>query len=526
MELKVQRYLELIFCFLLLLQLYLTSTMSNPLCPCNMPDCISRRPANRSEVNPIQPQQIPDIEDLNRQHRPEVPRSNRMPTYRIRRPDGRWVQVFRYARRNQRLQLPNGEDVVGRFASHAEMRGDTSNTASTSDSIHHVYDPAPQYLSEHFEITRHLIKYAEEATFNHFHPDPRSEEIKAVSINPVKERLKLSRLPGGTLHSPGRYALEVHTQPEPLQEFSNEITRMKSFKRWRCFRANVSRLAFAGFVNNEAANHIECFSCRLTLKGGYYTEQSEPVAAHLHLAKWYCPHLYFILGETRTLVEGSWFDNNTSCLTRQVHAEPLGRIISNHGGPAHNDYANPQKRRKNFEEIYYDPVWKNFPMEEEPTASSLKNFGYMDASKYPTVNELVEAGLFCTNMYTVCCYYCGMKIELWPVNMLDSSPKAVHDLFFPQCFLSQIRSLQPAKPVEYLPKSVPEDGEIEDGDDDDRVRADPTRPECKLCLQNEANILTITCGHVIGCSECVGKLKFHVCPFCRTKIGGLLQMYI
>ena len=519
--------------------------MSNPLCPCNIPNCICRRPANRSQASVVLPlteevanellatltpnqdpqlQQIQDIEDLNRQQHSEVPISNRMPTYRIRRPDGRWVQVFRYGRRNQRPELPSGEDVVVKFANAAEMYAGTTNTAPTSDSVHLVYDPVPQYLADHFEITRHLMKTAEEATFSHFHPDPKSEEIKAKSINRVEERLKLSRLPGGALHAPRMWE---ERQPEPLQEFSNEIARMRSFKRWRCYRANVSRLAFAGFVYNEVANHIECFSCRLTLKGAYYTENKEPVALHLHLAKQCCPHLYSILAETRTLVEGSWFDGSKYCLTRKYNAIPLGRVISNHGGADYIEYASTIQRRKSFEQIYYDPVWKDFPMEEEPTASSLKNMGYMDASKYPTNEELIKAGFFCTNMYTVCCYYCGMKIELWPVNMQDSSPEAVHDLFFPQCFLSQIRSLPPAKPLEYLPKATPEEGELmEEDDGDSQVRADPSRPDCKLCLQNEANILTITCGHVISCSECVEKLKNHECPFCRTKIGGLLQMYI
>ena len=515
--------------------------MSYPVCPCNLPDCVSRRPVNRSPAivdlqtqeiidfiaaydpqSPnFQPPPIPDIEDLNRQNRPKA--SSRMPSYRIRRPDGRWVRVYRYERRNRVPQVQIGEDVVGRFASHAEIN--TTTATPTSDSVHLVYDPAPYYLADHFDITRHLMNNPKRATYSHFHPEQKPEELN--SINPVKERLKLAKLPGGTLHVRGKYSLEVHTQPESIKEFANEVTRMKTFKRWRCFRANVSRLAFAGFVYNETENHIECFSCRLTLKGGYFTVQGEPVAAHLHLSKWYCPHLYSILGDTRTLVEGSWFDNNTSCLTRQVRTEPLGRIISNLGGPVHLDYANPHKRRKNFEEIYYDPVWKDFPTEEEPTASSLKNLGYMDASKYPTHEELIDAGLFCTNMYTVCCYYCGMRIEMWPVNMRDSSPTAVHDLFFPQCFLSQIRNLPPAKPVEYLPREVPEDGEVMDQDDDDnQVRADPTRPDCKLCLQNEGNILSITCGHVIGCSECMLRLQNHECPFCRTKIGGLLQMYI
>ena len=83
-----------------------------------------------------------------------------------------------------------------------------------------------------------------------------------------------------------------------------------------------------------------------------------------------------------------------------------------------------------------------------------------------------------------------------------------------------------------MPKPIPlmftESKPVPKGVDMGRLpptRIDLTRPACEFCDDNEANILAIECGHVIGCMDCVLKLAGNECPFCRAEIGSVMQIY-
>ena len=46
--------------------------------------------------------------------------------------------------------------------------------------------------------------------------------------------------------------------------------------------------------------------------------------------------------------------------------------------------------------------------------------------------------------------------------------------------------------------------------------------ECKICYENKIDLAIIPCGHVL-CSKCLQNQ--HVCPYCRTKINNIQQLY-
>jgi len=47
--------------------------------------------------------------------------------------------------------------------------------------------------------------------------------------------------------------------------------------------------------------------------------------------------------------------------------------------------------------------------------------------------------------------------------------------------------------------------------------------KCKVCLDNEADVCFIPCGHLCTCVQCANKLK--QCPICRTKIQQSIRTY-
>ena len=47
---------------------------------------------------------------------------------------------------------------------------------------------------------------------------------------------------------------------------------------------------------------------------------------------------------------------------------------------------------------------------------------------------------------------------------------------------------------------------------------------CKICLDNEREVVFRPCGHFVSCNKCGLSLK--QCPFCRSKISTFLKIYL
>ena len=446
------------------------------------------------------------------------------PRSRISQQIGQWVRIMRRPGTEPSSQ---GEDVVGRFASHAEMYEEAPESAEQlpiQATMTNDLSPMPVNITTHFELMNYLRRNPRVVAYPHFHPHPNTKRLKEINIQPWKEVLRISKLPGGSLYTPSEGAT-AYVRPEPLEEFSEGLDRLRSFKGWRWWNAMPSRLAFAGFVYRGNGDKIECFCCRMKIENFYCDPKAnwDPVVLHLNHAREYCSHLDSILGEKKTLVEGHWFDKNT--VQGNFPHSQHNLVIYGNGGPKHKNLTDIAKRSDKFWQNKYDPIDREIQRGGDE-GRRLAQLGFFSKHKYPTNWELAEAGFFCENRIRVCCYYCGMGVEMWPVHLEDSSPTAVHDLYFPQCFLSQIRNLPAPKPLQFVSGPVPEDGELMEQDgEDERERMDHSRPECKLCLLNEGNILSITCGHVLGCAECVQKIKNLQCPFCRTGINAIMTIY-
>ena len=47
---------------------------------------------------------------------------------------------------------------------------------------------------------------------------------------------------------------------------------------------------------------------------------------------------------------------------------------------------------------------------------------------------------------------------------------------------------------------------------------------CKVCMDDEVNIVFLKCGHLVCCSDCAPTIK--KCPICRQVIRGTVRIFM
>ncbi len=47
---------------------------------------------------------------------------------------------------------------------------------------------------------------------------------------------------------------------------------------------------------------------------------------------------------------------------------------------------------------------------------------------------------------------------------------------------------------------------------------------CKICMDNDVNIVFLPCGHLVSCQECAPNIK--KCAVCRKLIRGTVKTYL
>merc|ERR1711892_170495 len=189
----------------------------------------------------------------------------------------------------------------------------------------------------------------------------------------------------------------------------------------------------------------------------------------------------------------------------------------------------------------------------------LKSFSFWPPSLTQKPPELAEAGFFYTGRSDqVKCFYCDGGLESWePAD----SPWGEHVKWFGDCaFVKMKREKEnnlkekiietgdstPMGPSVEMKtnKSIKEDeanfitktntSEIREpvtGVESTKLKGlqqevQNLREErsCKICLENEASIVFLPCGHLCSCANCAPALK--ICAVCRAPIQGLVRTYM
>lgn len=311
-----------------------------------------------------------------------------------------------------------------------------------------------------------------------------NEPAGLVKVDHMVELRKIRVKFGGPLHQNAANNAIYKARVVQNPAFKFEFDRLMSFRTWRTWSASPSRLAFAGFyrVNNPKFDEVACWGCNFRIKAEEFLNE-DPVYIHCR-TKIYCPHLDEIFSKwPRSLITGRMYDRNRSGNLGFTDTPSWPQnIIDRHGGPKLPQYSTIEARKQTF----LDP-----------------ERGWEPKMHLQPMQSYAEAGFIFSADKCYQCYYCGLKLDGWPSTLLGSYKAIdIHRCFFPQCFLSRIS---------LLPKPTAATNEVE-------------APKCSLCVENLANVMSISCSHLLGCMKCVPQLERNQCPLCREEISGVMQI--
>jgi baculoviral IAP repeat-containing protein 7/8 len=130
--------------------------------------------------------------------------------------------------------------------------------------------------------------------------------------------------------------------------------------------------------------------------------------------------------------------------------------------------------------------------------------------------EMSEAGFYYPGHgNAVICYYCGGGIEGF---ITEDIIWEEHAYWFPKCIL--VRTL---KGIDYI-KKVQEKKEKElNLKIECQMPTANSNTNCKVCLENVAEILYLPCRHIASCRRC--KLLLMKCPVCRQKCDSFIHVF-
>jgi len=195
------------------------------------------------------------------------------------------------------------------------------------------------------------------------------------------------------------------------------------------------------------------------------------------------------------------------------------------------------------------PVHSNFVTEQ----ARLRSFSFWPPALPQKPQELADAGFFYTGRSDqVKCFYCDGGLESWEPS---DSPLQEHLKWFGDCAFVKMkigndvgvsREATSTKTmnatVEYQTKIALEDETNRKLKDKTIKINDPVKissnveglqkevqslreeRSCKICLEKEASIVFLPCGHLCSCENCAPALR--VCAVCRAPIQGLVRTYL
>ncbi|XP_015795588.1 death-associated inhibitor of apoptosis 1-like [Tetranychus urticae] len=214
-------------------------------------------------------------------------------------------------------------------------------------------------------------------------------------------------------------------------------------------------------------------------------------------------------------MDNSDFNRNPN-ISVIVSGRARGRIVSQRYHPNGSDPLLPPfefRRQRNYRPLYRD-YWT--------LSSRIRSYNLPSRPPFPSdinVTSLAEAGFYYTGFADgTVCYSCGVLWDMWTAN---DDPWVRHAHLSPKCYHIYLhRGSNFGETISNNRSSVEEAIRRSNGDDD--------RHKCKICYENEVNVVFSPCEHAIACSDCASKLQqLHGnsnCPFCRTPLTNIARL--
>lgn len=293
----------------------------------------------------------------------------------------------------------------------------------------------------------------------------------------------------------------------PVLDLTLEADRLTTFNHWNNNYVTPESLAKAGFFSKYSTDVVTCAFCGVEI--GNWEEGDEPFEDH---RKW-SPTCRFITEQTTAEIARSF------------------RSLSGQDVCGTTEYFPNSFPENETCKLLFKTMIKSY----EDFKSRLETFTDWPKSLKQKPIVLAEAGFYYKGAgdQTVC-FECNGGLKDWEDN---DDPWEQHALWFPTCkfllntkgqdFIDHIKqkfkpdSKQHAEPTkEECSKSALSgtSGSRGSGQNGDRST------ECKICFDNNAEVVFLPCGHYLSCLQCSTSLK-STCPYCRKKFDAAVRIY-
>merc|ERR1719430_2197396 len=183
---------------------------------------------------------------------------------------------------------------------------------------------------------------------------------------------------------------------------------------------------------------------------------------------------------------------------------------------------------------YNGPAHKNYVTEQ----ARLNTYSTWPPALPQRPQELAQAGFFYTGLSDqVKCFYCDGGLESWEKQ---DSPWSEHQKWFSDCaFVKMMRHSEDKSKT-----TIQQDGGKQPTITSTKHKTNTNKKEkpveettamnmeelqkeilkearnCKICMEKEASIVFMPCGHLVSCTHCAPSLQN--CAVCRGRIQGLV----
>lgn len=333
-----------------------------------------------------------------------------------------------------------------------------------------------------------------ETLSEYFRKDGRHEASqRQTDVNDINTTSRPNSPKHGT--QPSLYDhLGILTDQPKYRQYGTIDSRNASFKNWPKGKTQDTKLlALAGFVYTGANDSVRCYHCNIGLSD--WSEGACPWEQHV-LAKPSCRHVL--------QCKGNWF-------VRHVLGE------------------NDNESDVDDSDDILDTL--QLSTERNKTAVSVARY-------YCSNEEVLKRAMQSVIKYDVTKMYNAVEL----VKAIDEIEESIETK--QACVTTKTATDNDASTdvetdggvsysEEYIPPStaiecdgatgVETDGDISDSEEDIEEINKQLKDQvaCKICFDAIASIITLPCGHMISCSQCISALSN--CAMCRTEIKGTVR---
>ncbi|KAK2177280.1 hypothetical protein NP493_608g00023 [Ridgeia piscesae] len=317
----------------------------------------------------------------------------------------------------------------------------------------------------------------------------------AGNVSIEEEKVNIQQASQNAVANPQPSLGVVRAEEPKSLNYSGETSRLLSFRRWpQNANQTADDLARAGFYYTGIGDSVKCFSCHGTARN--WQREDDPWTEH---ARWF-PSCNYV----RT-VKGDAF-------IRSVQAAHSGQDLIYHlcvclG--ACRFPVEPRMIRARMDTTRVRSVL-NMGFTRDLLYKVIENRLTTVGDDFPNVQSLMEA-VFAAEEALPSSSSSRTKHERSVTNTSSTSEPAT----------AAAAASTGADEIQTTASTSTGSSEVKP---EAKATTSENRLQCKICMDDEAKILFLPCGHLCSCAKCAPALRN--CPICRALIRGTVRVYL